>query len=204
MSSRILWDALCWLTPISLPSSPEERFTYSFMPPKSAMAFSVSTWYGFTPRERSLFRICLFPGSEALGHQVVPGPEEDSRDARGSQAIEERLVVRHDDRSQGGAQSKERVVRGPRRFDDAVSCGELQRRPGVTIPLGQELEFGPHRPRNRDVGRSHQATEFRFEIHAELERHEERVRVEKDDSGRHFRSSMRAQVVSSRESRGRF
>src|SRR2546427_73069 len=131
MSSRILWDALCWLTPISLPSSPEERFTYSFMPPKSARAFSGSTWYGFT-------------------------------------------------------------------------CGELQGRSGVTISLGQELEFGPHRARNREVGRSHQATEFRFEIHAELERHEERVRVEKDDSGRHFRSSMRVQVVSSRESRGRF
>src|SRR2546425_10442893 len=197
ISSRIRWDALCWLTPISLPSSPEDRFTYSFMPPRSAIAFSVSTWYGFTARRERPLRICLFPGSETLGHQVVPRPEEDARDARGAQAIEERLVVRHDDGPVRGAQIEERVIGGTGCLDDPIPCGEPQSRFRGPIPFGQEFQFGPPGPRERDVGLSHQAGEFRFQGHAELERHQERGRVEKDDSRRYLPSSLWSETVPS-------
>ena len=54
-----------------------------------------------------------FPiASEALEDEVAPGAEERAGHALSLEAVEQRLIVRHDDGVQGESEVKEGVVRG--------------------------------------------------------------------------------------------
>ena len=119
---------------------------------------------------------------------MVPGAQEDSGDGCNAQSLEQRLVVRHDDRSMPLAEIEKDVICGPGCLKDSVPCGETQRGLGVAVSLRQELEFRQDRSRNDDIWSSQEALEFRLEIHPELEGHEKGVRVEQDELGHRFRT----------------
>jgi hypothetical protein len=119
---------------------------------------------------------------------MVPRAQEDSGDGCGAQALEERLVVRHDDRSLPLAEIEKDVIRGPGCLEDPVPRRETQGGLGVAIPLRQELEFHQDGSRHDDIRSPQETLEFGLEIHAELEGHEKGVRVEEDELGHRFRT----------------
>jgi hypothetical protein len=119
---------------------------------------------------------------------MVPGAQEDSGDGCGAQPLEERLVVRHDDRSPLLAEIEKDVIRGPDCLEDPIPRGETQRGLGVPISLRQEFEFRQDGSRHDDIRSPQETLEFGLEIHAELERHEKGVRVEEDELGHRFRT----------------
>jgi len=84
---------------------------------------------------------------------------------------------------------EKRVIRRPRRVEDAVPRRETQRGLGVPIPFREELEFHEDRSRHRDVRSAKKAPEFRLQVHAELERHEQGVRIQEDELGHRFRAA---------------
>ena len=67
---------------------------------------------------------------------MVPGAQEDSGDGCHAQSLEERLVVRHDDRSLPLAEFEKDVICGPGCLEDPVPRRETKRGLGVAIPLG--------------------------------------------------------------------
>jgi len=121
---------------------------------------------------------------------MVARSEEDTRNAGGLQPIQERLVVRHDDGPLFRREVEEGVVRGAMAFDGPVVFRESCRGPRVAVVVRQDVELGQDGRRNRDVYFAHDATEFRIEMELELERHEQRVRVKKDEPRHRFRASM--------------
>ena len=123
---------------------------------------------------------------------MVPGTQKDPRDRCGAQSVEERLVVRHDDRPLSLAEIKKYVIGGPGRLDDPVTRRQTQRGLGVAIPLGQEFEFREDGSWHHDIRGPQKPLEFRLEIHAELKGHEKGVRVEQDELGHRFRALKRS------------
>ncbi len=121
---------------------------------------------------------------------MVARTEEDARNARRRESVEERLVVRDDDGSVLRGEIQKRIVGGSVAFDDPVILREALRGPRVPVVLRQQRELREDRRRDRDVDVPEDASELRIEMDLELERHEERVRVEEGESRHRFRASM--------------
>ena len=121
---------------------------------------------------------------------MVARSEEDARNARGLQSVEERLVVRHDDRPSFRGEIEERIVRGAVTFDGPIVFRELRRGARVPVVVRQQVQFCQHRCRNRDLDVADDASELRIEMDLKLERHEQCVGVKQDESRHRFRASM--------------
>jgi len=121
---------------------------------------------------------------------MVARSEENTRNPGGLQSVEERLVVRHDDGPLFRGEVEERVVRGAVTLDGPVVFRELCRGPGIPVVIRQEVELRQDGGRNRHLDVAHDATELRIEMDLELERHEQRVGVKKDEARHRFRPSM--------------
>src|SRR5437763_946416 len=61
---------------------------------------------------------------------------------------------------------------------------------GLSVPLGQKFQFGQDGLRDGDIGVPQQSLDLPVEVYAELEGHEERIRVEQDEPRHRFRPSM--------------
>ncbi len=133
--------------------------------------------------------LCLSQRSEAFRDEVIPGPEEHARNPGGFQSIEERLVVRDDDRSASLSQVEERVIRGPVALDCLVIPCEPDGRPRVAVVIGHRDELREDGRGNPDVDIPQDAAQLRFEMDSKLERHQHGVRVKKDEPRHPFRPS---------------
>jgi len=121
---------------------------------------------------------------------MIPGPQEHSRDSRGFQPVEERLIVRHDDGTVRHREFEERIVRGTVSLDRAVLLREACGGARITIVIRHQCELRQDRARNGDLDVAQDAMELRLKVDLELERHEQRIRVEQDESGHRFRPSV--------------
>ena len=121
---------------------------------------------------------------------MIARTEEDPRNAGGFQSVQEGLVVRHDDGPLLRGEVEECVVRGAVTFDDPVIFRELRRGSRVPVVVRQDVELCQDGRRNRNLDVSHDATELGIEMDLELERHEEGVRIQQDESRHRFRASM--------------
>ena len=121
---------------------------------------------------------------------MVSRAEEQSRDPFLSKPLEERLVVRDDDRPKRRRKVQQGVIGGTRRIDHSISARQPQAGTGLSVPLGQKFQFGEDRLREGDIGVPQQSLNLPVEIHAELEGHQERIRVEQDEPRHRFRPSM--------------
>ncbi len=131
-----------------------------------------------------------FPGSQAFRDEMVARSEEDARNARRRQSVEERLIVRDDDGVVRRGEIEKRIVRGSAALDDPVVLRQPLRGPRVPVVVRQQGELGEDRRRDRHLDIPEDATEFRIEMDLELERHEQGVRVEEDESRHRFRASV--------------
>jgi len=121
---------------------------------------------------------------------MVARSEEDARNARGLQSVEERLVVRDHDRMVLRGEVEKRIVGGSVAFDKPVVLREALRGPRIPVVVRQQVELGEDRRRDRHLDVPEDAVELRIKMDLELERHEDRVRVEEDESRHRFRPSM--------------
>ena len=121
---------------------------------------------------------------------MIARSEEDARNSRRLESVEERLVVRHDDRPVLGSEIEERIVRGSVAFDESVLLREPLRGPRVAVVIRQQSQLGQDRGRDRHLDLPEDPAEFRVEMDLELERHEEGVRIEEGESRHRFRASM--------------
>jgi len=121
---------------------------------------------------------------------MVARSEEDARNAGGLQSVEERLVVRHDDGPLVPREIEEGVVRGAVTFDGPIVLRELSGSPRVPVVVCQQVQLRQDRRGNRDLDVADDPAELRIQMDLELERHEQGVRVEKDESRHRFRASM--------------
>ena len=114
---------------------------------------------------------------------MVPGAQENPWDARGTETFQEGLVVRHHDRAVGQGEIEERIVRRPGGVDRAIPVRETERGPRMSVSVREDCEFRNDGTRHCDVWVPEEAVQLRLEVHAELERHHEGVRVKKDEPG---------------------
>ena len=121
---------------------------------------------------------------------MVARSEEDARNARGLQSVQEQLVVRDDDGVAVRGEVEKRIVRGSVAFDDPVVLRKALRGPRLPVVVRQQGELVEDRCRDRHVDVPQDATEFCIEMDLELEGHEEGVRVEEGESRHRFRASM--------------
>lgn len=117
---------------------------------------------------------------------MVAGAQEDPGHAEAAEAIEQRLVQRDDGGSVDLGQIHQRVVRRIAGFDRPELPCEPKGGPGVPVSLRQDSKFIQDRTRHGDIDVAEESTQFGLEVDPELERHEERIRVEEDDSGHVF------------------
>ncbi len=120
---------------------------------------------------------------------MVAGPQEDAGNARGLESLEERLVVRHHDRTVRRREVEEGVVRGTMALDRPVVPREALRGPRLAIGLGEDGQLREDGRRHRDVDVAEDAAQLGIQVDLELERHQERVGVEEDESGQRFRTA---------------
>ncbi len=130
-----------------------------------------------------------FP-SQALDDEMVPGPQEDARDPRGLEPVQERLIVRDHDCPMPRREVEERIVRGPVALDRAVVPCEPLRRACRAVSLSQDAQLREDRGGDRDVHLPQDPAELRVQMEAELEWHHEGVRVEEDEQRHRFRASV--------------
>src|SRR5438552_3258771 len=123
---------------------------------------------------------------------MVSRAEEEPRDPFLSKPLEERLIVRDDDRAIRSRKVQQGVIGGTRRVDHTISARQPQAGTGLPIPLGQKFQFGEDRFRDGDIGVPQQSLDLPVEVHAELEGHQERIRVEQDEPRQRLRPSMPA------------
>ena len=121
---------------------------------------------------------------------MVARSEEDSRNTRRHQSVQERLVIRDHDGVVLRGEIEKRIVGGSVALDDPVVLRQPLRGPRVPVVVRQQGELGEDRRRDRHLDIPEDATEFRIEMDLELERHEQGVRVEEDESRHRFRASM--------------
>ena len=121
---------------------------------------------------------------------MVARSEEDARNARGLQSVQERLVVGDDDGVVLGGKVHQRIVGGSVAFDDPVVLRKALRGPRLPVVVRQQGELVEDRRRDRHVDVPQDATKFCIEMDLELEGHEEGVRVEEGESRHRFRASM--------------
>jgi len=120
---------------------------------------------------------------------MVSRAEEEPRDPFLSKPLEERLIVRDDDRAIRSRKVQQGVIGGTR-VDHSISARQPQASTGFSVPLGQKFQFGDDRLRDGDIGVPQQSLDLPVEVHAELEGHQERIRVEQDEPRHRFRPSM--------------
>jgi len=128
--------------------------------------------------------------SEPFGDEVVARSEEDARNSRRPQPVEEWLVVRDDDGAVLGGEIEERIVGRSVAFDGPVILRQPLRGPCVPIMVRQKGELREDRRRDRHLNVPEDPAELRIEVDLELEGHEEGVRVEEGESRHRFRASM--------------
>ena len=116
-------------------------------------------------------RLMPFP-SQALDDEMVPGPQEDARDPRGLEPVEER------------------IVRGPVALDRAIVPCEPFRGACRAVSLSQDAQLLEDRGGDRDVHLPQDPAELRVQMEVELEGHHEGVRVEEDEQRHRFRASV--------------
>ena len=121
---------------------------------------------------------------------MVAGSEEDTWNAGGLQSVEERLVVRHDNGPLLRREIEECVIRGAVTFDGPIVFREPCRGPRVPVVVRQDVQLCQDGGRNRNLDVADDPTQLRIEMDLELERHEQRVRVKKDEPTHRFRASM--------------
>jgi len=131
-----------------------------------------------------------FPASQPFGDEMVARSEEDARNARRLQSVEERLVVCDHDRAVLRGEIEERIVRGSVAFHDPVVLREPLRGARVPVVVRQQGKLGEDRRRNRHLDVPEDAAQLRIEMDLELEGHEEGVRVEEGELRHRFRASM--------------
>jgi len=81
----------------------------------------------------------------------------------------------------GQGEIEERIVRGPRGVDRTVPTRETERGPRMSVSVREDRKFRDDGTRHRDVWVPEEAVQLRLEVHTELERHHEGVRVKKDE-----------------------
>src|SRR5207247_10973408 len=92
-----------------------------------------------TARGRTGARLFLFPGSQPFGDEMVARSEEDARNARGLQSVQERLVVGDDDGVVLGGKVHQRIVGGSSAFDDPVVLRKALRGPRLPVVFRQPV-----------------------------------------------------------------
>src|SRR3989475_10251064 len=102
---------------------------------------------------------------------MVARSEEDARNARRLQSVEERLVVCDHDRAVLRGEIEERIVRGSVAFHDPVVLREPLRAARVPVLVRQQGKLGEDRRRNRHLDVPEYAAQLRIEMDLELERH---------------------------------
>ena len=131
-----------------------------------------------------------FPGSQAFRDEMVARSEEDARNTRDRQSVEERPVVRDDDGVVRRGEIEKRIVSRSVALNDPVVLRQSLRGPRVPVVVRQQSELCEDRRRDRHLDIAEDATKFRIEMDLELERHEQGVRVEEGESRHRFRSSV--------------
>ena len=121
---------------------------------------------------------------------MVARSEEDARNTRDRQSVEERPVVRDDDGVVRRGEIEKRIVSRSVALNDPVVLRQSLRGPRVPVVVRQQSELCEDRRRDRHLDIAQDATELRIEMNLELERHEEGVCVEEDEPGHRFRASV--------------